>query len=520
MPYGQLIEVTNSQLISLFTIHNSQFTILMIHTGPAFGDAVGTCGPFGLGGGGEGARGADAMEPVAEAARGGDVGGQAGHGAEVGAVEEHSVVAVSGQRRGGQLGGRRQGAAAVEHVLVAVVGQRRGRQQQLARVGKGGVSVEKTLEGVVAQRGGRREVLLVHEAHDVAIDLHLRRAAGNLGVVVGGDAGAVAVEGHLVARGHVDGRRRVHGRLGPAVQRVLHTALRAVHHDGAGGEGLHGQGHTLEVINLHDTDALDAVLHRIGGYKLDAFGLVDFEPAHLRVTAVVGLQRLRHAGHLHRPVRRDAVQLVLLRRRRLGLRRRAAGGVRVVVELDGLQLDELVAASHRHVEHELVVGIRPLDAGARRDVNVTVRREVHTLRFDNVVEGGVARHNHRDRVDGDVGGVAEVEVHLRDGLVQRAFTVDIAVDGVEVLAADAPGVHRCVARHLPGDAALGDFARLVVGVATAGQGAVERVEQLFAVRLCPCGPRGSRRYGQQCHATHKKCPHDVFKIWFNIILIK
>ena len=92
------------------------------------------------------------------------------------------------------------------------------------------------------QRGGGGEVLLVHQTHDVAVDLHIGVAAGNPGVVIAGDAGAVAVEGRLVANSDGDfGGRLGHRGLVAAVQRVLHTALRVPHHDGASGQRLQCQ---------------------------------------------------------------------------------------------------------------------------------------------------------------------------------------------------------------------------------------------------------------------------------------
>ena len=96
---------------------------------------------------------------------------------------------------------------------------------------------------VAGQRLGCGEVILVDEAHDVAVGYHLGRAAWvvNGGVGIGGDTGAVAVELHLVAHGYVDGSVLVNDSLGAAVQRVLHTSLRKFDHDGAVGDGLKRQ---------------------------------------------------------------------------------------------------------------------------------------------------------------------------------------------------------------------------------------------------------------------------------------
>ena len=241
---------------------------------PAGWDAAHAIRPCGGAVGEKGTRGGHAVEPVIGAEVGANAAcGQTGHRAQAGAVAEHVVVAaigqsgggqrggrrqdaavfehafvaVLGQRDGGQLRGRRQGGAAAEHEAVAVLGQRRGGQQQAARVGQRGVAIEKTIEDkLLARQRGRLVVCLVNETHDVAVHLRLRRSQELhlRAIAIDLCTGAVAVELHLVALRHVDGRRGVDKRLGAAVHRVLHACRKRIVHihlDSAVCQRLHRQ---------------------------------------------------------------------------------------------------------------------------------------------------------------------------------------------------------------------------------------------------------------------------------------
>ena len=220
---------------------------LLVLPRPSAGDAVRARRPCGASGGGERARGGYAVEPfVGAVVRVDALRGAARHGAEVRAAVEHVIVAtpgqlcggqhggrrqcfaavehagvaIAGQRRGGQRGGRRQCRAVAEHVLVATIGQRLGGQQQTAGVGQRGVFFEKAVEDIILVRqvGLRGEVLLVEQAHDVAIRLARKAVAVALNLHLGAAAvnlrgGAVAVEAHLVAR--ADGDAGPGGGAGP-----------------------------------------------------------------------------------------------------------------------------------------------------------------------------------------------------------------------------------------------------------------------------------------------------------------
>ena len=325
----------------------------VVHAGPAAGDAAVAGGPGGRGDGGEGlgacGLGAGVLEPPACAVVGVDArSGHAGDACQLRAVIEHVLVAVRdqrlgrqhwgslqvgaavehvgvttvGQRRGGQRGGGGQGAAVVEHAGVTIHVQRRGGQQQAARVGERAVVLEKVSESLLRHRGGRLVAGLVHQAHDVAIHLHRGRASGDCDQIIpsadrsiiGRDAGAVAVELHLVAGADVDGGGGGDGGLVAAIERVFHAWPRAIHdiiahHDGAVGEGLHGHGggqgdRLLGGGGIRQRHARDAAAEAVGGYEDDGSALVD--------AGGVALEGHRLAVGSHRPARGDLHQLVLL----------------------------------------------------------------------------------------------------------------------------------------------------------------------------------------------------------------
>lgn len=173
------------------------------------------------------------------------------------------VYALRGEARHGA-----EVRAAVEHAVVASLDQRRGGQQQGAGVGQSGVSIEKAVEDklLVRQVGFRGEVLLVEQAHDVAIRLarKVRAVALNLhlgAVAVNLRGGAVAVEAHLVARADGDVRRLGDGGLRSAVHRVLHARRERavdVHLHRAGGQRLDGErrGQALRLGSHHLQRAL------------------------------------------------------------------------------------------------------------------------------------------------------------------------------------------------------------------------------------------------------------------------
>lgn len=116
---------------------------------------------------------------------------------QAGAAIEHAYVAVVGQSRGRQLGRFGQFDASTEHALIAVISQSRSGQQQTAGVNQIGVNVEKFLESRCRRQRGVDcgKIILVHQAHDVAIHLHLGRTAHNFGDVI---TGGCAVKLHLV----------------------------------------------------------------------------------------------------------------------------------------------------------------------------------------------------------------------------------------------------------------------------------------------------------------------------------
>ena len=88
------------------------------------------------------------------------------------------------------------------------------------------ILIKKALEGGSLRQGsGTGEVRGIYQAHDIAVDIALGRAARNSGVKIFFSG---AIEGHLVAGGYVDGVRR-HVCLGAAVEGVLHTGLGIIH---------------------------------------------------------------------------------------------------------------------------------------------------------------------------------------------------------------------------------------------------------------------------------------------------